>query len=269
MKITYLNHSSFFLELENKNLLLDYGKSPARPKHGLLAEGVFDSAAHLGKTPNLIGYSSHRHGDHFDSKLIKDFVETQTPYILSDEPDFPPESYMKADCFYRLLPQTMHELEGLKIANTGSTDQGGSILFEEDGADFSIYFGADLAVWDDFPEFYAGFEQEFKWLASKKDQFHPVKVIFLPSGTGDGYQEDPLLDGSMRWIKLFQPQVVIPMHGAPYPEYYPGFAEAMLRRADGMSLKVSTFGNFQSSMLQGTDTLILYPENTGESILLQ
>ena len=61
-------------------------------------------------------------------------------FILSDEPDLEIKDYMQDKNFYRLLPQTLAEVAGLKIANTGSIDQGGSILFQEKDSDFSVYF---------------------------------------------------------------------------------------------------------------------------------
>lgn len=265
MDIIYLNHSAFYVKLENKNILIDYGSMPKRPLNGRLNKGIFDFSIYKSKT-NLIGYSSHRHADHFDENLIKQFLQNKIPYILSDETAFSIETYMQDSNFYRILPNSLWEIEGLKIANTGSTDQGGSILFQEQSANYSIYYGADLAVWDDFPEFYEGFSKEFNWLSEVKDQFSPVKVAFLPSGTGDGYQEDPLLDGAMQMINLLKPDLVIPMHGANYPEYYPGFVTAMQKRFGKTKIDTGTFNKYDENMIIDKKFQLYYPEKPGDMI---
>lgn len=273
MKITYLNHSSFCLEFKNTILLIDYGTSPRRPIHGTIEEGVFEIDKFLNIDKKLVGYASHRHADHFDEKLIQEFLSNNIPFIFSDEEQFSVKDYMKDENFHRILPQTITEIEGIKIANTGSTDQGGSILFELPELDYSIYYGADLAVWDDLPEFYEGFQKEFDWLAEQKNQFKPTKVVFLPSGTGDGYQEEPLLNGSKELIELLQPEVIIPMHGSAYPEYYPGFAKAMLEKIGQANIEVCTFSSFvetkavvKNTEPQKTPKIITYTHNPGESI---
>ena len=59
MKITYIHHSSFYVETDSASLLFDYfqGSLPEFPKE-----------------KSLYVFASHRHGDHF-SEVIFDLAE--------------------------------------------------------------------------------------------------------------------------------------------------------------------------------------------------
>lgn len=266
MKITYLNHSSFFMEYSANAILIDYGELPRRPTFGNLEDGVFELSRQKDKYKKLFGYSSHRHIDHFDPDLIKQFLENDLLYILSDEQDLEFEDYMQNKNFCRLLPNTTANINILNFANTGSTDQGGAVLLQDRNETFSIYYGGDLAVWDDLEVFYEGFAKEFNWLQTQVNRFAPVKVAFLPCCTSDGYQEEPLLNGSKDLISLLKPQIVIPMHGYRHEYFYKSFAEEMKSRLKDISTDVSTFSNFNVQNIAKDSTIIVYPEKNGDSI---
>ena len=71
MKITYIHHSAFLVELETMTLLFDYTEG-ALPK--------------IREDKPLLVFASHRHGDHYSEKvldLIKD--HGQTRFIFSDD----------------------------------------------------------------------------------------------------------------------------------------------------------------------------------------
>ncbi len=269
MKLSYLNHSSYLLELDHTSILLDYGSLPVRPGQGGLSDGVFNLQDQAPRHTKLLGYSSHRHSDHFDPQLCRKFLTAGLTYILSDEAQLAVEDYMADPNFHRLLPQTEAEIAGLKMSNSGSTDQGGSLLFQEEKSDFSIYFGADLAVWDDLPEFCEGFDREKNWLAGQRDKFSPVKLAFFPAGTSDGYQEDPLLDGARDLIELFKPSFVIPIHGHGYPDYYPDFARKIKQRLQAWTIDIASFQDFAKDPQKFSakaDLTILYPEKSGDKL---
>ena len=57
MEITYLNHSSFFVEYNNKAILFDYGELPKRPKQGKLEKGIFELEQLKDHYDKLFGYS--------------------------------------------------------------------------------------------------------------------------------------------------------------------------------------------------------------------
>ncbi|MGB4610859.1 MAG: MBL fold metallo-hydrolase [Saccharofermentanales bacterium] len=267
MQVTYLNHSSFFFEYSDKAILIDYGILPQRPKQGEISEGVFELAKHKSKYSELFGYSSHRHEDHYDPGIVQQFLTDGLLYILSDEPELEFEEYMNNRNFCRLYPQTTANIQILNFANAGSTDQGGAVLFQDCNENFSIYYGGDLAVWDDLPEFYEGFAKEFTWLKDQVAKFAPVKIAFLPCGTSDGYQEEPLLNGSKELIELLKPRIVVPMHGFGYEHFYKSFAEEMQQRLTGNQVEITNFTSFAEQKFANNSIILSYAENPGDSIV--
>ena len=71
MKITYMNHSGFVLELENAVLVFDYYRGELPP---------------LPKEKSIYVFSSHAHPDHFQKKIFT-WANTyhSITYILSDD----------------------------------------------------------------------------------------------------------------------------------------------------------------------------------------
>ena len=71
MKVTYIHHSSFLVELQRMTLLFDYfeGDIPA-----------------IREDAPLVVFASHRHGDHF-APVIFELAKRhpQVYYILSDD----------------------------------------------------------------------------------------------------------------------------------------------------------------------------------------
>ncbi|NLJ70026.1 MAG: MBL fold metallo-hydrolase [Clostridiaceae bacterium] len=267
MQVTYLNHSSFFVEYSNKAILFDYGELPKRARQGEITDGIFELAKQKSKYNRLFGYSSHRHADHYDKDIVHQFLDNDLLYILSDEYELEFAEYMRNKNFCRIYPQTTVNVNGLNIANTGSTDQGGAVLLQDCNEDFSIYYGGDLAVWDDFPEFYEGFAKEFAWLKNQVKNFAPVKIAFLPCCTSDGYQEEPLLNGSKELIDLLQPKIIVPMHGFGYEHFYQSFAEEMQQRLTEAQVNITTFTSFDKQKYSNHSIILSYAENSGDTFV--
>lgn len=136
MKITYIHHSSFAVELESAVFLFDYYE-------GTLPEFPVDK--------RLFVLASHFHGDHF-SPVIFELAEQRTNvrYILSKDIGARrvPEKYRDLVCFVkagekmeldaRLLPQGT--LETFK-----STDEGVAFWITCEGQE--IYHAGDLNNW--------------------------------------------------------------------------------------------------------------------------
>lgn len=172
MKVTYIAHSCFVVELASKILVFDYfeGELPS-----------FDAKK------QLFFFASHHHNDHF-SKNIFDYQQN-AEYILSDD------IYAKPNKAYLAVkPHQSYEFQGLLIETLKSTDEGVAYFILIDGV--SIYHAGDLNWWHwkpDYPqeeienqEMEKAYKQELHLLENKK-----IDVAFIPL--------DPRLEEAADW----------------------------------------------------------------------
>lgn len=200
MKITYIHHSSFLVELEQVLLLFDY------------TDGLLPA---LAKDKTLIVFATHRHGDHF-SPCIFDLAR-QYPhifYVLSD------------DIWQNRVPQEMHgctefigpgeELEieeygNLRVTAFKSTDEGVAFMAECEGQ--TIYHAGDLNDWRWNGEtkawnnnMHSNYKKELEQIHS--GGFHP-DVAFVPL---DGRLEEWFYLGLHEYMEQVGADMVFPMH---------------------------------------------------------
>ncbi len=195
MKITYIHHSSFLVELDNISLLFDYFE-------GELPE--------LDRDKPLAVFASHRHGDHF-SKVIFELAR-QYPnagYILSD------------DIWNRQVPEELHsrvlfmgpgearDAGPLSIKAFQSTDEGVAFLIQAEGK--TIYHAGDLNnwVWAGEPEadnrrMSQAYHRQLELMAGIK-----IDVAFVPL---DPRQENDFYLGLDDFMQSVGAEVVFPMH---------------------------------------------------------
>ena len=126
MRITYLSHSGFLVELETAYLLFDYYK-------GDLPE--------LNTGKKFYVFVSHAHYDHFKKDIFK--LREYLPdvyFILSNdaEPD-------GGGDVMHIGPNEERNLDGCKIRTLRSTDEGVAFLVEYDGR--ILYHAGDLNWW--------------------------------------------------------------------------------------------------------------------------
>lgn len=131
MKINFIKHSCFLLEMENCNILFDYyeGDLPPVP---------------TGK--KLLVFASHSHYDHFSTKLfdaVKNFEDVS--FILSDDIDknLLPEKFIKNTVF--VAPNKEISFAGCEIKTLRSTDAGVAFLIKIEGK--TLYHAGDLHCW--------------------------------------------------------------------------------------------------------------------------
>ena len=143
MKITYIHHSSFLVEMEQAALLFDYfeGKVPE-----------------IEADKPLIVFASHRHSDHFSAEIFR--LAEKHPkiwYVLSDDiwKQRVPKPWLERTCF--VGPKTelsLMENVGLPVVirTLASTDEGVAFLIEAEGK--RIFHAGDLNnwVWEGEPE---------------------------------------------------------------------------------------------------------------------
>lgn len=130
MKVTYIYHSSFAVELEKSTLIFDYygkGDLPERP---------------AGKQVYFL--NSHSHPDHF-SKKIFDLREQfgGAEYVLAREIRLKQEE--KQEWIHSLKPEAEVQIGELRIRTLKSTDLGVAFVVETEGK--RIYHAGDLNWW--------------------------------------------------------------------------------------------------------------------------
>lgn len=193
MKVTFILHSSYFVELDSCCLLFDYyeGDIPATDKP-------------------LYVFASHSHGDHFSPSVF----ELATPgrevhYLLSDDifKSRVPEELVDQTVF--VSPRSLYQVGNLRVATLESTDMGVAFLVECEGR--MIYHAGDLNcwVWDGAPRMQndmmkARYQQELQLLAGKK-----IDVAFVPL---DPRQEENFDLGMKYFFEAADAVHVFPMH---------------------------------------------------------
>ena len=195
MKVTYVEHSSFLVELEHCCLLFDYfqGEIPA-----------------LDGEKELYVFVSHRHGDHFSPvvfELAKTYPKVQ--YVISDDiwqKRVPEELYGR---IVFMGPEEEKKIEQVLVKTYRSTDEGVAFLAAVDGV--CIYHAGDLNHW-----YWKGEAESWnrqmgeKYLAElEKLKGEKVNVAFLPV---DGRLEEYYCLGADEFMTTVGADRVFPMH---------------------------------------------------------
>ena len=202
MKVTYIHHSSFLVEMEQTALLFDYFEGNVPP---------------IPEDKWLIVFASHRHGDHFSPEIFK-LAESHPKiwFVLSDDiwKWQVPEELLCRTSF--LGPQeefSFREKTGenipVKVKAFKSTDEGVAFLIEAEGK--VLYHAGDLNnwVWEGEPEEYNRrmsdtFHQELKSIAGTH-----IDVAFMLL---DPRQEKDFYLGMDDFMRMVGADTVFPMH---------------------------------------------------------
>ena len=195
MKITYLHHSGFMVELEKLILVFDYFTQGGR-------FDFIDTKAFGDK--EVIFFVTHEHEDHFDKK-IGQWAE-RAFFVVSDEVFVPGAN--EQNCIMTTLYQTYH-LCGAEVTTLKSNDAGVAFLVKAEGK--TIYHGGDLNWWHWDGEYDAINEDIGKMYCREIDRLkgEKVDVAFVPA--------DPRLKDKESWaIEYFAKEVgadaIFPMH---------------------------------------------------------
>lgn len=126
MKITYIHHSSFLLELETCTLLFDYFKG---------------EIPNINKDKKLYVFASHSHSDHFNPSIFNLEKEYKNiTYILSSD-----ILTDKSENIIFVEPNTTINVDNLTIKTLESTDLGVAFIINVEGK--NIYHAGDLNWW--------------------------------------------------------------------------------------------------------------------------
>jgi predicted DCC family thiol-disulfide oxidoreductase YuxK len=204
MKITYIEHSCFSVELDNVILLFDYfkGQLPA-----------FD------EEKTIYMFSSHNHHDHFEIsifQLLKKYPKVK--YVLSKDikkkfgQKFFNNNGVDDDTYEKIefidSNKTL-ETSDLKIETLTSTDEGVAFIVTADGK--TIYHAGDLNLWwwngRDESKNENAREQFEKEIAKIKNRHFNAAFLVL-----DPRQEDKFYLGFDYFMKNTHTDKVYPMH---------------------------------------------------------
>lgn len=192
MKVTFIKHSCYFVELNTCCLLFDY------------YEG---DVPHTDKP--LFVFASHSHGDHFSTAVFDINPGGETTYLLSDDIFEIRVPQAAKDRTVFVSAHETHEIGELKIATLNSTDMGVAFLVQCEGK--LIYHAGDLNcwVWDGAPKFQndamtAQYKNELELLNGKK-----IDVAFVPL---DPRQEADFDLGMKYFLEAADAEKIFPMH---------------------------------------------------------
>lgn len=190
MKITYLGHSGFLVELESAYLLFDFYK-------GELPQ--------LTPEKRLYVFVSHAHFDHFREDIFK--LREHMPrisFVLSNDV----ETEVLEDIIF-MKPSEERNIEDIKVRTLRSTDQGVAFLVYM--GQYTIYHAGDLNWWhwkEEGETFNTMMRRNFQYEINKLQDIS-IDVAFLPLDP----RQDMAYDWGLRYfMKGTRTKAVFPMH---------------------------------------------------------
>ena len=205
MKITYIGHSGFLVELETVTFIFDYYVTETDINGGNFPEFNRDNA--------LFVFASHSHGDHYNPDIFTMFGDVKkVTYVLSY--DIKPKISAAASNYIFLKANAEYTLsDGIAVQTFKSTDKG--VAFLIDCAGKLIYHAGDLNWWaweDDTKQEANDMKARYtREIAKLRDAVaeRAIDAAFLPL---DSRQENLFylgFDYAMRQVEI---KTAFPMH---------------------------------------------------------
>ena len=205
MKITYIFHSGFLVEIGKVVLVFDYYKSD-------MPEVVKD------KEKKIYFFASHTHSDHFNPKIFE-FADENVKYIISNDikekidhrkmlDNYPKVNleYVRADESYEYK---IDDSQTILIETLKSTDKG--VAFMVSTLDKCIYHAGDLNEWlfdnmekSKHNDMVARYEREINKIKGKE-----FDIAFLPVDYRLGEYK---YSGPLKFLTNTKTKTVFPMH---------------------------------------------------------
>lgn len=204
VKVTFLYHSGFMVELARHMLVFDYFKGEL-PK---LPEGK-----------KLLFFSSHKHQDHFQLSALKWAAQQEDAYVFFGNDIRLNEPYLmrqgiRADVLKRTsrlrggqcveIPEA-----GVRVEALRSTDQGVAFLVQVEG--LSFYHAGDLNYWywaEEDPSWNDRMEKDYKAEIDRLLGGHfDFAFVPLDPRLGEGYHL-----GLDYFLEKAEADVIFPMH---------------------------------------------------------
>ncbi len=224
MKVTYIHHSSFWIELDKKVLVFDYydGKSAG----DCIYKG---SMPEFPKDTEMYVFSSHSHRDHFDMEVLKWSERYEKiHYIFAKEIKrklgnsalqriLPGRDIQKVkEKIHYMKPTEQLQVDGIKAETLLSTDSGVAFLIECEGK--CIYHAGDLNWWhwqgesEEDNQYQEKIYKEQIELLSHRD----IDVAFVIL---DPRQEQDMARGMDYFVHHVKADYIVPMHMWKQYEY--------------------------------------------------
>lgn len=208
IKVHYLYHSGFAIEIKNHFLIFDYYKDNFMGKKKSLENGLISKDLIRNKKDVLV-FVSHSHPDHFNPVIFSwENVNNKIKYILSS--DISVQNFSKRN-YYKLskYEDLTFKDDSVYIKAFGSTDIGISFLLKLEG--ITIFHAGDLNWWnwkEDPPEdrklAEINFKDEIDKLKGQK-----IDISFFPV---DPRLDEYYLSGGKYFINEINPGILFPMH---------------------------------------------------------
>lgn len=194
MKITYISHSGFLIEMEECYFIFDY-------YHGKLPE--------LKKDKPVFVFASHNHPDHFNPKIFK-LLSGQKRVVAVLSKDVYASRVPEGIEIFSVKPCMDYELPlCVKMHTLRSTDIGVAFLIKKE--DKVIYHAGDLNDWvwkedsiQNNKSMTGRYRKEIDSLIGET-----IDIAFLPL---DPRQEEHYADGMLYFLKKINVKKVFPMH---------------------------------------------------------
>lgn len=148
MRVTFIHHSSFCVEVEDKVFIFDYFKGDRIPDFEFRGK-----VPEFSKEQSIYVFASHRHQDHFDREVLswqEKYPNIQ--YIFPKEIKFSDNYLIKKgidpkvkERIHSMKANSSMSLDGIKIETLMSTDEGVAFLITYAGK--TIYHAGDLHWW--------------------------------------------------------------------------------------------------------------------------
>ncbi|MDD7183022.1 MBL fold metallo-hydrolase [Peptostreptococcus porci] len=191
MKLTYIYHSGFLIEFEDKNIIFDYYKG---------------DISNIDSEKKLYVVSTHSHRDHFNENIFdifKGFKDVK--YLLSDDIEIE-----EREDIHFLECRKKYYIDDLEIETFESTDLGIAVLITTEGK--TIYHSGDLNWWtwhgyetqDEYDSMTERFLNEMKLLKGRKID---LAMVVLDPRQGDRYDW-----GLKYFIENTSTKYIAPMH---------------------------------------------------------
>ncbi len=195
MRVTYLSHSGFLVEMDDACFLFDYYKG---------------EIPDIDSKKQLFVFVSHGHYDHYKKEIFRLAErEKETYYILPEEIKIPKEPKVKEDRLILTVQGGEYEAAGCKIRTLRSTDEGVAYLVSYRGK--RIYHAGDLNWWhweEEEEPFNRMMRRNYQREIDKLDHME-IDAAFVPVDPRLGEQYCWGLDYFMRQTRT---KNVFPMH---------------------------------------------------------